>query len=208
MIDAASARASRLIRYLPNVVTIGRVLLVAPAGWLLWHDAVLQAMVLIAIAGISDAIDGELARRFDWRTRFGAIADPAADKLLVVVVFAVLTLKGNLPVWLLAAVVLRDVVIISGALAYRRLFGHLDIAPTALSKANTTAQIVMLVLVLIHLTGIEPFARFAAFVDPAGFIAVVAIGALSGGQYVVVWSRRARAEYLAQQATAAPRKTP
>lgn len=199
MSEAAHARAG-VFRYLPNVITIARMLLVVPAGWLLWNDAIVQAMVLIAVAGVSDAIDGELARRFDWRTRFGAIADPAADKLLVVVVFAVLTLKGHLPAWLLAVVVLRDVVIVSGALTYRRLFGHLDIAPTALSKANTAAQIVLLVLVLIHLAGFEPFAGYAAFVDPAGFVAVAAIGVVSGAQYVVVWSRRARTEYRAQQA--------
>ncbi len=180
-------------RQLPNVITVARVLLVAPAAWLLWHDYVTHALVLIAIAGVSDAIDGELARRFDWRTRFGAIADPAADKLLVVVVCAVLAIKGHLPVWLLAVVVLRDIVIVSGALTYRRLFGHLDIAPTMLSKANTGLQIVTVLLVLVARTDLDPVASFcAAIVDPWAFALVAGFAVLSGGQYVAVWSHRAK----------------
>ena len=183
-----------IVRQLPNVITIFRFLLVIPAGWLLLQDAVLAALAIIAVAGLSDALDGALARRFDWRTEFGAIADPVADKLLVMVVFTVLTVQGHLPVWLLVVVVGRDVVIVSGALTYRVLFGELEMAPMLLSKINTAAQIVVLLLTLLHLTNIAPVAAWAGLADPAGFVLVAATGVLSGVQYVVVWSRRAQLE--------------
>ncbi len=194
---ASSKRTSlglaKLMRCLPNLITIVRFLLVLPAGWLLWQGAVLAALILIAVAGISDAIDGGLARRFDWHTRFGAIADPAADKLLVLVVLAVLAIQGHLPLWLLAIVVGRDLVIVSGALAYRQIFGNLEVEPTLLSKVNTGLQIAMLLLVLVGLTDFDAVAAVAvALVDPTGFALVGASGILSGTHYVIIWSRRAQ----------------
>lgn len=179
-------------RHLPNAITILRFLLVGPAGWLLWHSAVAEALVLIAVAGLSDAADGLLARRYNWRTRFGAIADPVADKLLSLVVFVVLAVQGHVPWWLLVIVVGRDVVIVCGAIAYRQLLGDLDMAPTLLSKVNTGLLIAMLILVVVGLTDLGWFAAAATFVvDPAGFVVVGATGIASGLHYVVVWSRRA-----------------
>ena len=199
-----TAGRAALMRQLPNAITVFRFLLVIPAGWLLWQDAVIEALALIAIAGISDAVDGALARRFDWRTEFGAVADPVADKLLIMVVFAVLTLQGHIPIWLLAVVVGRDVVIVSGAVTYRVLFGDLEIAPMLLSKINTGVQIALLLLTLLHLTGSEPLAGWAGWVDPTGFVLVAASSVLSGGQYVLVWSRRARRESRRRKAAEAP----
>ncbi len=192
-------------RYLPNLITIARLVLVLPAGWLLWHGAVAQALILIAIAGISDAIDGELARRFDWRTRFGAIADPAADKLLVAVVFVVLTLQGHLPVWLLGIVIGRDLTIVVGALAYRQVLGDFQVEPTLPSKVNTGLQIVMLLATLVSLTG-WPWlaATVAAIVDPAGFAVVGVSAVFSGVHYVVLWGRRAQLELRARRADREP----
>ena len=180
-------------RHLPNLITVARFVLVAPAGWLLWHGAVVEALALIAIAGISDAVDGELARRFDSRTRFGTIADPAADKLLVLVVFVVLAIQEHVPIWLVAMIVGREVVILCGALAYRSVFGNFRVVPSSLSKVNTGVQIVVLVLVLISLTDFTSLASFAAAViDPAGFVVAGVSSVLSGIDYVIVWSRRAR----------------
>ena len=190
------------VRQLPNLVTVARVVLVVPTAWLLWHGQIVAALALIAIGGLSDAVDGELARRFDWRTRFGAIADPAADKLLIVVVFVVLAVQGHLPVWLLVVVVGRDLVIVSGALTYRFLFGELEMAPTLLSKVNTGLQIVVLLLVLVHLAGYEPAASIAGMVDPWGFVLVGLSSTVSGIQYVLVWSWRARDEHRARAAAA------
>ena len=163
-------------------------MLVFPTGWLLWHGAVADALVLIAIAGATDFIDGELARRFNWRTAFGAIADPAADKLLVLVVFVVLVLQGHVPAWLLGIVVGRDLVIVAGALAYRLVLGKYEVEPTKMSKVNTGLQIVLLLMVLLGLLGVDPVAMYAARIaDPWGFVLVGLSGVVTGAHYVIVW---------------------
>ncbi len=194
MTDAPLGRSvgASPLRHLPNAITVARLVLVVPAGWLLWDGAVLAALALVTIAGLSDAVDGILARRFDWHTRFGAIADPAADKLLVVVVFAVLTVQGHVPWWLFAVVLVRDLVIVGGAFAYVRVTGRLEIAPSLLSKLNTGFQVVMLLLVIIGIANLGALSAVAhALVDPLGFLAVGALGAGSGIHYVVYWTRRA-----------------
>lgn len=179
-------------RHLPNLVTVVRILLVVPVGWLLWHNDVTAALVLFAVAGLSDAVDGLLARRFNWRTRFGAIADPTADKLLSLMVFVVLAMQGHVPWWLLGIVVGRDLVIVCGAFAYRRLLGNLDIEPTLLSKIHTGLLVGVLLFVLVGLADFGLVANIAAgIVDPAGFVLVAVSGAISGVHYVIVWSRRA-----------------
>ena len=179
-------------RHLPNAVTILRFVLVVPAGWLLWEGAAAEALLLIAIAGFSDAVDGLLARRYDWRTRFGAIADPAADKLLSLVVFVVLAIQGHVPWWLLAIVVGRDLVIVIGALAYRHVLGNFAVQPTLLSKVNTGLLITVLVMVVISLADFGLLTAIAALlVDPHGFFVAGALGVVSGLHYVVVWTRRA-----------------
>lgn len=185
-------RLATPFRHLPNAITILRFVLVAPAGWLLWEGAVAEALLLIAIAGFSDAVDGLLARRYDWRSRFGAIADPAADKLLSLVVFVVLTIQSHVPLWLLAIVVVRDLVIVIGALAYRHVLGNFAVQPTLLSKVNTGVLITVLVMVVIGLADFGWLTTLAAFVvDPVGFVAAGALGVVSGLHYVVVWTRRA-----------------
>lgn len=190
-------------RHLPNFFTIVRFVLVFPTGWLLWHGAVADALVLIAIAGATDFIDGELARRFNWRTAFGAIADPAADKLLVLVVFVVLVLQGHVPAWLLGIVVGRDLVIVAGALAYRLVLGKYEVEPTKMSKVNTGLQIVLLLLVLLGLLGVDPVAIYAAGIaDPWGFVLVGVSGVATGAHYVIVWGLRARVELRGRRETA------
>lgn len=196
-----TATGQSWLRQLPNAITVVRVVLVAPCGWLLWQDAVLEALALIAIAGASDAVDGILARRFDWRTRFGALADPAADKLLVLVVIAVLAIKGLVPLWLVAIVVGRDVVILSGAFAFRQLIGHVEMAPTLVSKINTVAQVLLLLVVLLGHSGLAPLSELASALLPAGFYLIAATGIVSGVHYVVAWSHLARVEYVARHGT-------
>lgn len=193
MTDAPmGSAAGGWLRHLPNAITVFRLVLVVPAGWLLWQDAVLAALGVVAVAGLSDAVDGILARRFDWHTRFGAIADPAADKLLVVVVFAVLTLRGHVPWWLFGVVLLRDLVIVGGAFAYLRVTGWMEIAPSLLSKLNTGFQVAMLLLVIVGVAGLPPWSMLArAVVDPFGFVLVAALGLGSGIHYVCYWTRRA-----------------
>ncbi len=181
-----------MIRQLPNLITVARLVLVPPVGWLLWHQDYGVALVVIAVAGLSDFIDGELARRFDWRSRFGQFADPLADKLLVAVMFVVLVVQQHIPIWLALVVVLRDVVILGGAGAYRLVFRDIEISPTFVSKANTAAQVVLPILVLVTLLDIPTLSGFvAATVDPWLFGIAAAFAVWSGLDYVISWSRRA-----------------
>ena len=173
--------------WLPNAICVFRVLLVGPIVLVLLCEQYLSALVLIAIAGLSDGLDGLLARSFDWRTPLGSILDPAADKLLIVCVFLTLTYLGLVPVGLTAVVVMRDVVIISGALTYQVLVAPVRGEPTLISKLNTACQ---LGFVLFTLTA-------AAFQRPPQSVLIV-LGAVvtftsitSGLNYVVGWSKRA-----------------
>ena len=194
------------VRHLPNVLTVARILLVVPAGWLLWLELIPEALVIFAIAGASDFVDGELARRFNWRTDFGASADPAADKLLVFVVIVVLAVQGHVPVWLPVVVVGRDLVIVIGAVAYRLLLGRYEVAPTMLSKANTALLIVVLLMVIVGLMGDEyPLAAaLGAAVDPVGFVLVGVSSVVSGAHYVFLWGRRAAVNLRARDERAPP----
>lgn len=181
-----------MIRQLPNLITIVRLLLVPPVAWLLWHQDYGVALVVIAIAGISDGIDGELARRFDWRSRFGQFADPLADKLLIAVMFVVLVVQQHIPIWLASLVILRDVVILGGAAAYRLMFHDIEISPTFVSKANTVVQVVLPILVLMTLLDFPALSALAsAIVDPWLFGVVGLFAVWSGLDYVISWSRRA-----------------
>jgi cardiolipin synthase len=180
------------LRHIPNAITVARLLLVAPTAYFLWRSEYQLALVLMAVAGASDAVDGWLARRFGWTSKLGATLDPVADKLLVGALFVVLTLQGLLPPWLVAIVVGRDAIIMAGAGIYRLLFTHLELVPTFISKANTALQIVLLLLFLLmlcELPVVSDLARRAVF--PYGVTLVAILGVVSGLDYVVTWSRRA-----------------
>ena len=181
-----------MIRHLPNLISLLRVALVPPAGWLLWTGEYRGAFALVLIAALSDALDGEVARRFDLRTRFGEVLDPLADKLLVAVVVLILLLQGLLPMWLVGIVLLRDVVILGGAAAYGMLFARVEIAPSMVSKINTIAQLTMVIILLIVLAEFPLLSAWLdVLLDPWIFVGVAVLTAWSGIDYVVVWSRRA-----------------
>jgi cardiolipin synthase len=182
----------RSLSYLPNVITVLRILLVVPTAWLLVEARYVDALVLMALAGASDALDGWMARRFGWMSRFGAALDPVADKLLVAVLFVVFTYQGHVPLWVAAIVVGRDVVILAGAGAYRLFFEPIEFAPTLISKANTAAQILMLLLLLLGLCDFGRLSGLAlAVVDPWCFYVLAVLGLGSGADYVITWGSKA-----------------
>ena len=136
---------------LPNIITILRIILVFPISWMLWESRFMEAFVLVIIAGVSDALDGFLARRFNWMSQLGATLDPLADKFLVAAVFVVFTLQGLIPLWVAIIVLARDFIILAGAGVYKLLYEEVEIAPTFVSKANTACQIVTLCVLLASL---------------------------------------------------------
>ncbi len=177
---------------LPNAITIARVLLVFPTAWFLWDGEYAAALVLMTIAGASDAVDGWLARRWRAQSRFGEAFDPLADKLLVAVMVVIFTLQSHLPLWLVLIVIGRDVCIVGGAVIYRVLFGAIEFAPTRLSKANTAAQISVLLMLLVELCRFGWISELAAaLLDPWSFLLLGVLGVSSGIDYVLTWGLRA-----------------
>ena len=136
------------LEQIPNGICVVRLLLTGPIVWLLATGAYEAGLVLFMIAGFSDGLDGFLARRFNWRTEVGAFLDPLADKVLMVSVFATCGATGLLPLWLIAVVILRDVVIVTGTISYRVLIGPLQGSATPVSKLNTVLQLLLITVTL------------------------------------------------------------
>lgn len=132
----------------PNLITVGRAVLVPVIFWLLISGRTQAAFYFFLVAGISDALDGFLAKRFGWQTELGAYLDPLADKLLIVSIFIALGVRGELPSWLVTAVVARDILIIAAVVVSWLLIRPVRIRPLAVSKANTAAQIILAAFVL------------------------------------------------------------
>ena len=177
-----------MLRHLPNLITALRILLVVPLCWLIDTARYDGALVVAAIAGLSDAVDGFLAKRYGWQSWLGGILDPIADKLLLIAAFLWLAIAGDVPVWLAALVIGRDLVIVGGAVAYYCLIGHFDAAPSRVSKLTTLVQIVFVLGELLRLS------RLIDLPDAVRTIAVFVTAILtvaSGVHYVAVWSARA-----------------
>jgi cardiolipin synthase len=174
---------------LPNVLTLFRMVSVGPIIYCLLTGRFRAAFLVALFAGVSDLLDGFLARRFGWMTHFGGILDPLADKLLLVCVSLTLAWLGFLPFWLVALMVFRDLLIVSGGLYFQHRVARItDARPTNLSKWNTLFQIMLVVCVMLGLA-------FPATSGPwtAWLIAIVAFTTMaSGAQYVAIWSLKAR----------------
>lgn len=133
---------------LPNFITVARTLSVPVVFWLVISGHDVAAFALFVTAGVSDALDGYLARRLDMRTELGAHLDPLADKLLIVSIFIALGMRGEVPSWLVITVVARDILILMGIMLASMLGKPVEIAPLQISKATTVAQISLAALVL------------------------------------------------------------
>ncbi|WP_303900951.1 CDP-alcohol phosphatidyltransferase family protein [Thiohalomonas denitrificans] len=180
---------------IPNLITLFRILLVIPLIGLLINRQYGMVLGLFAVAGASDALDGFLARRFGWSSRLGALLDPLADKLLMVSSYITMGLLGMLPAWLVILVILRDIVIVSGATAYQFLIGRVEMEPTLISKANTALQVLLVLLVLFSLA---MQALPEAMID--GMVLAVAVTTVwSGLKYVGIWGRRAHYLYSSER---------
>lgn len=142
--------AATWLQHIPNIITVTRMAAIVPICWLLLQDAYLAAFVCLVLAGLSDGLDGFLARRFGWTTPLGAILDPLADKLFISVLMIMFAMKGHIPLWLMWLVLGRDLLIVSGAVVYRWLTGSLKIKPVLISKLNTALQILLLAATLLH----------------------------------------------------------
>ena len=161
---------------LPNIISLGRLLSVPVVIYLILNDFMTAAFWLFIAAGISDGVDGYLAKTLGQSSALGAYLDPIADKVLLVGVYLTLGQDGHLPTWLVIMVVFRDLIIVGGIIRMR---------PLLISKVNTAAQIALIALVLVEL-GLK--------IDLGGFLDVLiyVVGATtiaSGASYINNWGR-------------------
>ena len=176
------------LHQIPNIISFLRILLVIPVVWALLNQDFELGLYLFAVAGISDGLDGFLAKRFNWQSWLGSMLDPIADKLLLVASYLTLGYLGLLPVWLVGLVMFRDVVIVAGAAIYYHRITHFTGEPTLVSKINTFMQI-LLVLVTVF-AQLFPQVPQTAITVLVGIVAGTTIA--SGIDYVVEWGRRAK----------------
>jgi len=172
---------------IPNLLTVGRMLAVPPLVLLLIAGEYRWALAVAVAAGLSDLVDGWLARRYGWQSRFGGLADPAADKLLMVASYMTLAWLGFLPWWLFVLVIARDLIIVTGGWIYHMYFERLEAEPTQLSRFNSFCQVFLMWFVLIRLAGfpLPPEAQIGL----EWLVAFMAIVTLI--QYVWLWGLRA-----------------
>ena len=181
--------------FLPNLVTALRLLLVVPAAICLWQEAWLFSLFILGIAALSDALDGALARRFGWISRFGTIMDPIADKILLGVAFIVLTTKALFPLWLMLVVVGREMMILTGVLWSQAWLKSFPVNTLTISKVSTSVQVGVVILLLTSLAELPGFVVLADLVmDPWLFILVAVLTVISGLAYVVMGIRNARVQ--------------
>lgn len=175
-----------MLRWLPNALSLARLLLVPLAVWQILDQRYDRAFVIFALAGFSDAVDGFLARRLDARTTLGSVLDPIADKALLVSVYVTLGHAGLLPVWLVILVVFRDALIVLGVLLFHLAGEKMTVSPLQVSRMNTVAQVLCAGWAMAA-TGFglaqQPLTTFLILLAALTTVA-------SGAGYIIVWGRR------------------
>ncbi len=177
-----------MIRHIPNVLTLIRLVLIAPFLVSLYQQAYVNAFYIFILAGCTDGLDGWLARYFHWQSLFGSFIDPLADKLLIAASFISLAFIGKLPWWLVILVFLRDLTISFGVVAWYWLVQRkLDFKPTTLSKINTVLQLTLLTLCLFELA----FFKFAPYLVETLVLLTTMTTATTYIDYVWTWGKKA-----------------
>lgn len=170
---------------LPNLITIGRILLVPLTVWLIVTNQFMLAFITFISAGISDAVDGFIAKRFDMVTELGTYLDPIADKALLVSIYVALGLQDHLPAWLVILAVSRDVLIVGGVVLAWVIDKPMRVRPHIVSKVNTAGQILLAgaVLLLLAMEMSERGVIHLAIWTVAG------LTVWSGTVYLIDWAR-------------------
>jgi cardiolipin synthase (CMP-forming) len=177
---------SRIGLNLPNLISLGRLLLVPLAISLILEGSYWAAFWIFVVAGFSDAVDGFIAKTFDWRTRLGALLDPLADKVLLVSAYVTLGIAGQLWTWLVVLVVFRDIMIVGGFLLVQAIATMpKQVQPLLISKANTAVQVALVWYVLAR----RGLGADAGLTDVVLQLAVAATTAVSGLSYLFRWAR-------------------
>lgn len=168
---------------IPNLITVFRLVLVPVVILMILQEAWGWAFALFLIAGLSDGLDGFIARRFDMRSAFGAVIDPLADKALLVSIYLTLAIIGAIPAWLAIAVVSRDIMIVMAFMVSGLMAQPMAVKPLFVSKVNTVLQIVLAALVLGGLAFGQDLGRLEGFLA----ILIVVLTILTAGLYLARW---------------------
>lgn len=170
---------------IPNIITVVRLVLVPVAVWAISDEQLGLAFWIFLIAGISDGIDGYIARRWNLRSKLGSYLDPIADKALLVSIYVTLGIEGVLPRWLVILVVSRDLLIVGGIVLSWVMGRPVEVKPIFVSKANTTAQIGFAAAIL----GSRAFHLDLGALRDLGIGLVGVLTVASGAAYCVQWLR-------------------
>jgi cardiolipin synthase (CMP-forming) len=181
--DQHPVNPSIIVSALPNAITVGRLLAVPVMVWLIVSDRMAAAFWLFVAAGISDGVDGFIAKKFRAESQLGSYLDPLADKVMLVCIYVTLGLEAQLSSWLVILVVFRDALIIGGALLSQLLDHTLRVKPLYISKVNTVAQIILAAVVLAQI-GVD-FPDFPLVGTLEVIVGVTT--ASSGAIYLVRW---------------------
>ncbi len=184
------------ISQLPNLITVSRIALAPLLILLLKDQDYLAALIVFFVAGVSDGLDGWIAKRFNFTTRLGSILDPSADKILLVSAYVMLTVLGHIPFWLMLSVAFRDLLIVGGYLVYISIIGQVQMRPSYLSKFNTLMQITLIIAVLAQ----QAFGlAYGAVVDVLVYT-VLATTVVSGVHYLWIWGVMKEVEFVDKSA--------
>ncbi len=184
--QAGAGPRAGIVLSIPNLITLGRILLVPIVVWAIATPGTMWiAFVLFVAAGVSDAVDGYLAKRFKMTTELGAYLDPLADKALIVSIYLTLGINNLIPRWLVILVVSRDILIVGGIMLSWVMGSPLKIKPLLVSKLNTVAQIVFACVVLGSLGFAIPADTLTLVL--MGLVAVLTL--LSVAAYLAEWVR-------------------
>ena len=179
---------------LPNVITSLRLLLLVPLAFYLTVQDYRLSLLIFFVAGVSDALDGFLAKRYNWVSRFGSILDPIADKALLVLTMALLTVNQKINLVLFVLVALRDIYIVLGAYIFYKKIGPFNMQPSLISKLNTFVQILLVVAILVSL-GYRALPELAIQVFTYSVYFTVIASAI---HYTWVWGRKFKLELQKQ----------
>jgi len=171
--------------HIPNIISVFRIFLVIPVIYYIWQDNWQTAFLLMLLAGISDGLDGYIARTFHWESELGATLDPIADKVLLVCIFIILGIKGIVPQWLVVLIISRDAIIVTGLILYKLMTNELKINTLFISKMNTS---LLIILVLLHMFNLAVF-PVPELLFNIMIVMIMVTTIVSGALYVILWSK-------------------
>lgn len=179
------------IKQIPNLLTTLRLILAVPVCLFILRENYPVVLWLAFVAGLSDALDGYMARKLNALSHYGAIVDPLADKALLVSAYIALAFVGLLPWWVTVIIFLRDMLIVSGVLIYRCKFGRYKMAPSIWGKISTAVQIVYVLMLLMQ----QVYPILSRLTLQVGMWTVILMAFISGCHYLYTW----RASILSQE---------